>query len=158
MADVDSIKSKVLILKSGATFRGQLMNGKKEGHGHIQWYLYCIIQRPDGSTYDGNWRDDKAHGKGKFTYPDGDVYEGEWENDKANGFGVYRRENGGKYEGFWRDDLQEGQGYEEWYNIMNRCRPDGSKYEGNFYDGIKQGEGTYYWKDGSLYRIKIFQL
>lgn len=35
---------------------------------------------------------------------DGDVYEGEWKEDKAHGFGVYYYADGAKYEGEWRDD------------------------------------------------------
>lgn len=40
---------------------------------------------PDSSRYEGNWRNDKANGKGKLIHADGDVYDGEWKNDKAEG-------------------------------------------------------------------------
>jgi len=33
----------------------------------------------------GYWKNNKAHGRGKFIHSDEDVYEGEWKNDKANG-------------------------------------------------------------------------
>ena len=32
-------------------------------------------------------------------HADGDVYDGEWKNDKANGKGTYVHVNGSKYEG-----------------------------------------------------------
>jgi hypothetical protein len=44
---------------------------------------------PDGSKYTGEWKEDKAFGKGKLAHEDGDEYEGEWENDMANGYGTY---------------------------------------------------------------------
>jgi hypothetical protein len=31
---------------------------------------------PDGAKYEGYWRDNVAHGRGKFYHIDGDVYEG----------------------------------------------------------------------------------
>jgi len=34
-----------------------------------------------------------------LTHADGDVYDGEWKNDKANGKGTYIHVNGAKYEG-----------------------------------------------------------
>ena len=31
----------------------------------------------------------KRHGKGIYCYPNGDVYDGQWKNDKKHGFGQY---------------------------------------------------------------------
>ena len=31
--------------------------------------------RPDGSVYDGDWKNDKKHGRGKYVYGNGDTYE-----------------------------------------------------------------------------------
>mmetsp|Transcript_19471 Transcript_19471/g.33104 ORF Transcript_19471/g.33104 Transcript_19471/m.33104 type:complete len:84 (-) Transcript_19471:6-257(-) len=36
---------------------------------------------PDGSKYDGEWKDDKKNGRGVYTYPDGSKYDGEWKDD-----------------------------------------------------------------------------
>jgi hypothetical protein len=39
-------------------------------------------------VYDGDWKDDKKHGRGKLTYPahaKWDFYEGPWENDQKHG-------------------------------------------------------------------------
>ena len=44
---------------------------------------------PDGAHYVGEWKLNKASGKGQFIHVEGDIYDGEWENDKANGYGVY---------------------------------------------------------------------
>jgi len=57
---------------------------------------------PDGAIYDGQWKDNHAFGKGKFTHSIGDIYEGDWIRDKANGMGTYTSANsGGNYEGEW---------------------------------------------------------
>ena len=53
----------------------------RDGYGVQIW--------PDGARYEGEWRRNKAHGKGKFWHVDGDVFDGEWKDDKANGYGVY---------------------------------------------------------------------
>ena len=47
----------------------------------------------------GYWKDNLAHGKGRFYHVDGDIFEGEWERDRANGYGVYIHTNGARYEG-----------------------------------------------------------
>jgi len=36
----------------------------------------------DGDVYEGDWFNDKAHGKGKYTHLDGATYEGDWYEDK----------------------------------------------------------------------------
>lgn len=61
----------------------------RDGYGVQIW--------PDGARYEGEWRRNKAHGKGKFWHVDGDVFDGEWKDDKANGYGVYTHQNGAKY-------------------------------------------------------------
>jgi len=84
----------------------------------------------------GEWKNNKAHGKGKFWHVDGDIFEGQWADDKANGYGVYLHVNGAKYEGQWKNDLQDGYGIETW--------ADGSRYEGYYKEGKKHGEGNCY--------------
>jgi hypothetical protein len=44
---------------------------------------------PDGSMYEGYWKNGKANGKGRLIHADGDVYVGLWKDDKADGFGIY---------------------------------------------------------------------
>ena len=98
---------------------------------------------PEGAKYIGNWKNDKACGKGKLIHSDGDIYEGEWFNDKPNGFGIYIHLDGTKYEGEWKDDKQNGNGKETW--------SDGSQYEGQYKNGIKSGYGKFCWSDGAIY-------
>jgi hypothetical protein len=36
-----------------------------------------------GDVYEGQWKDEKMHGKGVYTYHNGDQYDGEWCVDGA---------------------------------------------------------------------------
>jgi RHS repeat-associated protein len=47
----------------------------------------------DGSTYEGEFKDDLKSGFGKRNYMNGDVYEGEWKKDKINGLNDISFEN-----------------------------------------------------------------
>ena len=37
-----------------------------------------MLQYRNGERYEGQWKDDTAHGKGTLTYAGGDRYVGEW--------------------------------------------------------------------------------
>jgi len=39
----------------------------------------------NGHVYDGEWKEDMKHGKGKMIYKNGNVYEGEWYKDHKKG-------------------------------------------------------------------------
>lgn len=43
----------------------------------------------DTAKYEGEWVDNKACGKGKFTHTNLDTYDGEWKDNKAHGIGVF---------------------------------------------------------------------
>ncbi|GIT08688.1 MAG: hypothetical protein CM1200mP30_23180 [Pseudomonadota bacterium] len=63
----------------------------------------------DLTTYVGEWRDGKKHGKGTVTWPNGYIYEGEFQ--EANGMG--RNFNFSRWSyivGEWRDSNMNGQG------------------------------------------------
>ena len=44
---------------------------------------------PDGRRYEGDWQNNKMHGKGKYFWPDGRSHEGEYLDDKKHGRGIY---------------------------------------------------------------------
>ena len=48
------------------------------------------IQYYDNGRYEGEMKDGKREGKGKFYFITGDVYEGEFKNNQKNGQGVYK--------------------------------------------------------------------
>ncbi len=61
--------------------------------------------------YDGEWREDKRHGRGKFLIGEtGDEYVGEWKQGKADGYGVMTWVMGTKYEGLWKENRRNGHG------------------------------------------------
>ena len=62
------------------------------------------------SSYEGQWRNDRANGKGKRNYEDGAVYEGEFKANKRSGYGVLKFGSGARYEGQWINDSFSGQG------------------------------------------------
>ena len=93
----------------------------------------------DGDKYEGQWKDDKRHGKGTVTYrgQDGNVvekYEGDWYEGKMHGFGRYVYADGGVYEGQWVDGKMCGKG--------TYVFPNGNKYEGEWVDDVKEGYGA----------------
>ena len=52
----------------------------------------------DGNSYDGQWADDRKEGRGKFVWDSGDAYEGDYYNDKRDGQGTKTYANGDLYE------------------------------------------------------------
>ena len=51
----------------------------------------------------GNFKDNKRHGQGKFTFNDGSTYEGEWMNDLKHGKGTYTWKDGTVLVGTWNN-------------------------------------------------------
>jgi hypothetical protein len=98
---------------------------------------------PGGSMYEGEWKDNMKHGNGIYTYATGDVYEGEWTDDKRNGNGRYTNASGSVYEGEWKDDSKHGKGK---YTYVS-----GNVYEGEWKGHKKHGKGKYTYSDGNVY-------
>jgi hypothetical protein len=45
-----------------------------------------------------------TNGLGRLIHADGDSYDGQWRNDRAHGHGIYFHVDGAKYEGDWVED------------------------------------------------------
>lgn len=58
------------------TYRGGFVNGKKHGRG--------IITFSDGSSYEGEWKEDQKHGEGRASVENNLLY-GMWEEDSFVG-------------------------------------------------------------------------
>jgi hypothetical protein len=102
----------------------------------------------DALDYEGEWVDDKWHGKGTLNLKSGDKYVGDFKNDMRNGHGKYTwSENnpdlGKDYIGDFRDNNYHGYGTLQFKN--------GDKYQGQFIDGNKHGFGVYYYANGDRY-------
>tara|TARA_B100001059_G_scaffold114388_1_gene114648 strand:+ start:742 stop:1278 length:537 start_codon:yes stop_codon:yes gene_type:complete len=93
-----------------------------------------------GDKYTGEWKNDKKHGYGTYTWKNGNKYEGVYYDDFPNGQGTLFYSNGDNYVGGFKDGLYHGQGTETFAS--------GDKFVGNHKDGNRHGQGTYIWPDG----------
>mmetsp|Transcript_18330 Transcript_18330/g.41729 ORF Transcript_18330/g.41729 Transcript_18330/m.41729 type:complete len:306 (-) Transcript_18330:52-969(-) len=98
---------------------------------------------PDGGKYEGEWKDGKMHGNGKFIEVNGTWYEGEWCEGKMQGNGTQVFEKGDRYKGMYYNGLRHGKGVQTFAN--------GNKYEGDFWQGQIHGQGIYTCADGRRY-------
>lgn len=94
-----------------------------------------------GSSYFGEWLNNKRNGKGVLTWKNGDKYSGDHVNNLRSGYGTYIWKNGNKYEGQFINNKRTGFGTYIWKS--------GVKYEGQFKDGNRTGEGIVTFKDGT---------
>ena len=59
--------------------------------------------------YEGEFRNDKIHGRGKITYGNGDTFEGEMVESKKTGRGKYfNKKKNQIQEGVWQIDVRQG--------------------------------------------------
>ena len=127
-------------------YEGIIINGKRELRG--------IMNYKNGGKYEGQWKNDKRHGKGVFISQNynnpnlmGIKYEGEFNNDKIEGYGIGKYSSGDKYEGEWKNNKQYGRG------VLNYVG--GGKYVGEWKNGKLNGEGIYYLKNGERFEGKF---
>ena len=67
---------------------------------------------PNGSSYEGEWVDDRITGMGVKCETNGTRYEGEWISDEFQGIGIYMDARGMIYQGEWLDGNRHGYGVE----------------------------------------------
>ncbi len=107
-------------------------------------------------------------GKGRQTFPDGSIYDGYFKNGKPNGYGEYAGKEGEIYRGEFKSGLYHGKGtleicekgkfvgsWERGKLIRGTCHflnaSELKIYEGSFENYIPQGIGVLEYKDGKLY-------
>ena len=61
---------------------------------------------PDGHFYEGEYIDDIKEGKGKFVWPDRRVFQGTWRRGKRNGIGTMTFADGKQERAEWIDDFK----------------------------------------------------
>ena len=149
------------------TYEGYWKNNKWHGHGvltsksgyviselgfsekyvgEFKEGLLCgsgILYDKNGDViYDGQWQDNKFHGKGTRLFSNGEKYVGEYVAGKMHGHGTYTFPGKWEYTGDFRNSRRTGQG--------TCVYADGTKYVGEFKDNLRDGEGTFYASDGSV--------
>jgi uncharacterized caspase-like protein len=113
---------------------GDLVGGKRHGKGKA---VYSC-----GAWYDGDWKEDKWHGKGTQHGKTDDgvtfTYVGDFVDGNSHGKGKITWENGTQYEGDWKDDKFHGTG------TLRGTDDDGITftYFGDFFDNNFHGTGT----------------
>lgn len=102
-----------------------------------------IFLASNKSKYHGTWSANQRHGEGRQLFANGDTYEGDFVNNRMQGKGVMNFANGHQYDGDWVNDRPEGMGI---YTFDGR-----EKYVGEFVNGKFSGQGVYYYENGSYY-------
>ena len=129
-------KSRSTDILNTITYNGDIKDFKKEGFGEELCQDY---------VYEGNFHEDKKHGKGKIKYiQSGDIYEGDFYEGLITGYGKYIWSNKCEYTGQFLNGEMEGKGLFKW--------PDGNEYEGNYVKGIREGFGKFTWSNGNSFK------
>ena len=74
-----------LIYENKQTYKGNLVDGKKEGKGKYIW--------PDGSEYEGEYKNDIREGEGSLKWANGLIFKGKFHNGRPEGKGKLYSKN-----------------------------------------------------------------
>ena len=88
-----------------------------------------------GDIYDGEWREDQAHGMGVKIFNTGDVHSGMYRYDVREGHGLYQFANGDEYAGEWERGTQSGWG------LFRSSNNNSAVFEGRWQNGKRHGPG-----------------
>ena len=118
---------------NGDIYYGEINKKNKEyyGRGIKIW--------KEGDKYEGEWKDNNKHGKGKYIWGkinkkfEDDYYIGDFINDKREGKGTKYYNSGSYYVGNWKNNKRNGKGIMYYKN--------GTKYDGEWLNNQKSGNG-----------------
>ena len=102
----------------------------------------------DGSSYQGEFYNEKAHGNGIYIFSNGDRVEGEFNNGVPHGWAKMIKVDGSEYIGEFYSGEFHGEGV--------YLYPDGNKAEGKFINGVIDGHVTITKTNGEI-RYAIFK-
>ncbi len=108
--------------------------------------IYKRVDYDDG-YYEGEFRDGKKDGQGKYVLNDGDIYEGHWKNGLKQGICTYTGADGDVYYGNWENNYRNGLGTLTFTN--------GVVCEGNFISDVAHGQIKWADSEGNIYQGKI---
>ena len=110
-------------------YSGQWTNDKITGFGRI-----TFSKRTDeGLYYEGELKNSKYHGHGRFVFRNGDIFEGMYSNGNRNGYGKEVKINGDIYEGTWKGNRKN----------TGKLRRTKHRCEIQFKDGKTIGDDAY---------------
>lgn len=124
------------VLPHGGRYVGEFREGVRKGSGSMTY--------PDGAQYDGNWQNDKPHGKGRLFSAGKFEYTGEFSNGVRQGQGTLKVVGGKMYVGEWQDDVPHGQG--------TLSEPGKEEFTGQFVNGRRHGQGEALYPGGARYK------
>ena len=125
----------------GRKFVGVFQKGKRNGEG--------VLYDGKGGTWEGTWKDDVFHGKGRIRKADGELLEGFFVNGKLHcDDGHICFSNGDIYQG----GVHFGILHSEVAHISYGYDNNSSYYTGQFHYNTKHGIGIRLFIDGSTYR------
>jgi len=107
-----------------------------------------------GFTYEGEFKNGKRNGKGKFVFDHGATYEGEVKDDKYDGYGKEVYSDGSYYEGEFKNGKYAGHGkkYSSDGNLIDVYK-DGEIIKVGCVEGdCQNGTGKYIVSDGNYYK------
>jgi hypothetical protein len=112
----------------------------KQGKRHGKGIYYYA----NSNKYLGDWQNDLRVGEGKLSYANGDVYTGLFANDKMEGQGTMEFSTGDMFSGTWKNGKPDGRGI---YFFRS-----GERYEGDFTEARFEGNGMLFYKNGCNYK------
>lgn len=110
-------------LSSGATYYGEVKNGKPHGKGTARW--------GKEKTYSGDWVTGKRSGQGKY------VYYTHSKEDLSEDM-IYEQATSLTYTGSWENDKYHGEGKEFYQSIIKESLYENGSYRETFSDPINR--------------------
>ena len=127
--------------QEGSEYYGDVKEGLRDGRGIFKFPKQFASNSP--SVYEGSFKDNKFHGKGKLHWDHGASYDGDFFEGEITGKGTYIDDDC-RYEGEYLNGRKHGKG------IM-LYKKTGELYKGEFRHDKKEGQGIYTYKDKSVY-------
>jgi hypothetical protein len=124
-------------------------DGPISGHGELVWRMKALpAYDPSAiySTYIGDLRRGRPHGRGRYVNRDGLAYDGEWKHGRFEGNGILQLPNGEEYQGGFVRGRAAGPGR---YTDMT-----GEIFTGKFAAGMRQGDGKTRLPGGATYQSR----